>query len=84
MEISEEKNENLQNSSKNESKHEVSSKSDNGKVVKYRGKISGMEFRRKKRKSTNFHPKSNLCTTFHPNRTMGKWSNKGGTFSGGI
>ena len=62
--------------------YEVSSKSDNGKVVKYTGKISqggggnlGGEFLKKKWISTKWGCKISAYTKFHPNRTMGKWSN---------
>ena len=41
------------------------------------------KFEEKKMKNYKFPPKMNLCTKFHPNRTMGKWSNTGGKFSGG-
>ena len=74
--------------------HEISSKSDSGKVVKYTGKIFcgeisqgegkfGGGISKKKWKATNFHPKMNICTKFHPNQKMGKWSNLEGKFSGG-
>ena len=74
--------------------HKIPSKSDNGKVVKYTGKIFwgkitqgggkfGGRISKKKWKPTNFHPKMNTCMKFHPNQKMGKWSNLGGKFSGG-
>ena len=67
--------------------YEVSSKSENGKMVKFRGKIfwggisqgGGGEIKggnlKKKRKSTNCDCKISLYTKFHSNQTMGKWSN---------
>ena len=68
--------------------YENSSKSDNGKVVKYTGKIfcggisqgvwGGGKFGGgiSKKKPTNFHSKINLCTKFHSNRKMVKFRGK--------
>ena len=63
--------------SQNEFIKEVSSKSDNGKGFKNRGKILGGRgeiSRKKMRKPHKFHPKISLCRKFHQNRTIGKGS----------
>ena len=78
----------------NKRMYEISSKSNNGKVVKYTRKFfwggtsqGGGKFREgilgKKSKSTKWGCKISVYTKFHPYRTMGKWSNIRGKFSEG-
>ena len=63
--------------------YKISSKSNNGKVVKYTGKIYWGGILGKKSKSTKWGCKISVYAKFHPNRTMGKQSNIRGKFSGG-